>query len=255
MNKTLSIQAYSIRDKLNTLEETKEAFKALASYGYTGVQTAGEPSYGYEEYRKSADEAGLKIIGTHLGIDLFENTDETIRIHNILGTKNAGVGGMPGLWDANFSKETVYSFIERAGKVAQAFHDKGLTFTYHHHEREFAKIGNETIMDIIIKELNFNTTFVLDTYWLQAGGVNIIEWLKKLEGKVNILHLKDFAVPFGKGGYVITELGNGNINYREVIKAAEASGVEHLCYEQDTNHKEDSLLSAKQSAEYFYSII
>lgn len=255
MNKTLSIQAFSVRDKLNTIEETKEAFKKLASYGYTGVQTAGEPSYGYEEYRKAADDAGLEIIGTHLGIELFEDIDEAVRIHKVLGTSNAGVGGMPGLWSADFSPQTVYSFIERAQGVAEEFEKNGLTFTYHHHEREFAKIGNETIIDLIIKELGFNTTFVLDTYWLQAGGVNILEWLKKLEGKVNILHLKDFSVPFGKAGYVMTELGSGNINFKEIIRVAEATGVEHLCYEQDTNHKEDSLLSAKLSAEYFYSII
>lgn len=255
MNKKLSIQAFSIRDKLNDENSTREAFGKLASYGYYGVQTAGEPAFGYEAYRKAADDAGLKIIGTHLGIDLFENIDETVRVHNVLGTKYAGVGGMPGLWSADFSKEVVFDFIERAKKVAAAFADKGLTFTYHHHEREFAKIGNETIIDIILKELDFNTSFVLDTYWLQAGGVNVLEWLKKLEGKVKILHLKDFSVPFGKGGYVMTELGSGNINFKEVIKVAEATGVEELCYEQDTAHKEDSLLSAKESAEYFYSII
>ncbi len=190
-----------------------------------------------------------------MNIDLFNDTDETVRVHSVLGTKNAGVGGMPCLWSPDFCKEAVYAFIENAQKVAAAFAERGLTFTYHHHDREFAKIGNETIMELLIRELSFNTSFVMDTYWLQAGGVNILEWIKKLEGKIEILHLKDYMVPFEKGGCIMTELGNGNINFKEVIKVAEGCGVEYLCYEQDRNYKEDSLLSAKQSAEYFYSII
>lgn len=255
MNKSLSIQVFSVRDKMTNEQDTRETFKALSSYGFTGIQTAGDCAWGYENYADAAKDAGLKIVGTHLGLDLFEDINETVRIHNILGTKYAGVGGMPGLWSPDFSESTVRDFIERANKVIPEFEKNGLTFTYHHHEREFAKIGNETIMDILVRELNSKTSYVLDTYWLQAGGVNIIEWLKKLEGRVKILHLKDFAVPFGKGGYCITEMGSGNINFSEVIKAAEAYGVEELCYEQDNGHKTDSLESAKQSAEYFYSII
>ncbi|MEE0946683.1 MAG: sugar phosphate isomerase/epimerase [Acutalibacteraceae bacterium] len=255
MNKELSIQVFSVRDKMSNAEETKETFKALASYGFKGIQTAGACEWGYENYAAAAKEAGLKIIGTHLGIDLFEDIDETLRIHNLFETKYAGVGGMPGLWSADFCEQTVTDFIEKANAVAENFEKNGLEFTYHHHEREFAKIGNETIMEILVRELHKNTSFVLDTYWLQAGGVNILEWLKKLEGRVKILHLKDFVVPFGKGGYTITELGSGNINFKEVIKAAEATGVEHLCYEQDNAVNGDSLASAKQSAEYFYSII
>ncbi len=164
MKKTLSIQAWSVRDKMNTAEETRETFKALASYGFT--------------------------------------------------------------------------------------------FTYHHHGFEFASYGNETIMDILVKGLNPKTTsFVLDTHWLQAGGVNVVEWMKKLEGRVKILHLKDYGIRFGENYGFITELGNGNINFNEVIKVAEGTGVEHLCYEQDNNHKVNSLESAKVSAEYFYSIM
>lgn len=163
---------------------------------------------------------------------------------------------MPSLWSPDFSSKSVTDFIEQANKIAEQFEKYGLNFTYHHHDREFSKIGNETIMDILVRELNKkNISFVLDTYWLQTGGVSILEWLGRLEGRVKILHLKDYVVPFGKSGGSITELGSGNINFKDVIKAAEVYGVEDLCYEQDNAPNGDSLASAKQSAEYFYSII
>ncbi len=256
MNKELSIQVFSVRDKMTTEQETRETFKALSSYGFKGIQTAGDCVWGFENYAAAAKDAGLKIIGTHLGLDLLADIDEAVRVHNLFETKCAGVGGMPGLWSDDFSPKTVTDFIEQVNKIAEQFGKYGLNFTYHHHDREFAKIGNETIMDILVRELDEkNASFVLDTYWLQTGGVSILEWLKKLEGRVKILHLKDYVVPFGKGGGSITELGSGNINFKDVIKAAEAYGVEDLCYEQDNAVNGDSLASAKQSAEYFYSII
>lgn len=255
MNKDLSIQVFSVRDKMTTAEDTSATFKALASYGYKGVQTAGAFAFGVEEYAAAAKDAGLRVVGTHLNIDILSDIDEAVKIHKTLGTKYAGIGSMPGLWEADFSADTVYNFIEKANNVISKLKENGLTFTYHHHDREFAKIGNETIMEILIRELDQSASFVLDTYWLQTGGVNILEWLGKLEGRVKILHLKDYVVPFDKRGGMITQLGSGNINFKEVIKAAEAYGVEDLCYEQDNAVEGDSLAFAKASAEYFYSII
>ena len=66
---------------------------------------------------------------------------------------------------------------------------------------------------------------------------------------------KDKGIPFGSNDGDITELGNGNINFKEVIRVAEAIGVQDYCYEQDRNFVVNSLESAKQSAEYFFSII
>lgn len=256
MKKTLSIQAWSVRDKMNTAEETRETFKALASYGYTGVQTAGPFSFGVEEYAAAAHENGLEIVGTHWSMNNLLDTEDAVRTHKILDTKYAGVGGMSGVKEEGWSKEALLKYIDTCNSVGEALAPYGFTFTYHHHGFEFASYGNETIMDILVKGLNPKTTsFVLDTHWLQAGGVNVVEWLKKLEGRVKILHLKDYGIRFGENYGFITELGNGNINFNEVIKVAEGTGVEHLCYEQDNNHKVNSLESAKVSAEYFYSIM
>lgn len=256
MKKTLSIQVFSVRDKMTTAEETAQTFKVLSSYGYTGIQTAGAFSFGVEEYAKAAKDAGLEVVGTHWGMNDLENTEEAVRVHKLLGTKYAGVGAMSGVREEGWTKEALLKYIDRANKVGEALAPHGLGFTYHHHAFEFASYGNETIMDILVQGLDPKTTsFVLDTHWLQKGGVNIIEWLGKLEGRVKILHLKDYGVNFGENNGFITELGSGNINFPEVIKAAEAAGVEHLCYEQDNCHKVNSLESAKQSAEYFYSIM
>jgi sugar phosphate isomerase/epimerase len=73
---------------------------------------------------------------------------------------------------------------------------------------------------------------VLDTYWLQSGGVSIIEYMNKCAGRVDILHLKDYKVRF-KQEQIYTEILNGNINFADVIETAEKIGVKHYVVEED----------------------
>lgn len=257
MNKEFSIQVYSVRDMMTTAEQTADTFKKLASYGYTGIQTAGAFTFGVEAYAEAAKAAGLKVVGTHLDMDTLEkDIQETVRIHRLLGTTNVGIGSFGPIITADASTEDVLAFTKRANALGEALKPYGMKFTFHHHAREFAKIGHETIMDILAREMNPETTsFVLDTCWLQAGCVSVVEWIEKLAGRVDILHLKDRGIIQGTNDGMITELGAGNINFKAVLKAAENAGVKDFCYEQDNNHKINSLESAKQSAEYFFSLL
>lgn len=173
----------------------------------------------------------------------------------MLGTKYAGLGGLHAVFKPDLNKESFMKGLDEVNAICEGFKKYGLKFTYHHHACEFAKFANESMMDILMREMLPNSSFVLDTYWLQHAGANVLEWIDKLAGRVDILHLKDKAVAPGTNDGHITELGNGNMNFKEIIRVAEASGVEHLCYEQDNGFTVNCLDSAKKSAEFFYSII
>lgn len=256
MKHELSIQMYSVRDHMGTEQEAAETFRKLASYGFTGAQTAGAFPFGVERYAELAKEAGLRIIGTHTDFNLLRRTEEAVRVHRVLGTTNAGIGGMPGIFAPEFCPKTVTDFIEQANEVAKNLAPYGMKFTYHNHAKELTKIGNETVMEILARELDpKNISFVLDVYWLQHGGVSPVKWIEKLAGRIDILHLKDKGVPFGSNDGAITELGAGNIDFTEILRAAEAAGVKEYCYEQDTNFAVDSLESARVSAEFFASLV
>ena len=75
------------------------------------------------------------------------------------------------------------------------------------------------------------TSFVLDTYWVQHGGGDVIAWMNKLAGRIDILHLKDMAMADKQ---YITEIGQGNLNFDGIIETAEKIGVKHYVVEQDT---------------------
>ena len=71
-------------------------------------------------------------------------------------------------------------------------------------------------------------------------------------GRIDILHLKD--VGHTKEGDFITEIGNGNINYDEVIAVANEIGIKHYIVEQDTCPG-DPMDSMKISADYLKTLV
>ena len=70
-----------------------------------------------------------------------------------------------------------------------------------------------------------------DTHWVQLGGGNPVSWCRKLAGRLPLLHMKDTAYIGDKP--MMTEIGNGNLEWKEIVKAADESGCLWYIVEQD----------------------
>ena len=236
--KEVGLQIYTIRDKMETPDTYLEAMKKVREIGYTHFQTAGKVTTVEEAefYKKCADAANLRICGTHFAWQIIsEDFDLALKIHEILGTKNMGIGSMPG-GDTRKSKEGLFKFIDEANEVGHKLSKYGMKFTYHNHHFEFAKIDGKTMMDYLIDGFDpAVTSFVLDTYWVQYGGYDVRKMIERLSGRVDILHLKDQGVFAPDNRVDITEIGNGNINFEDIIPLAEKTGVKDFVVEQDRN--------------------
>lgn len=229
----LGLQIYSVRNYMTDAASIEKTFERLAAIGYKEVQTAGAFPCTAEEYAAAAHKNGFEIVGTHYGFpENVDDIDDYVKYHQALGTTNAGIGGA---FELANDKAKIMPFIEKANRLGENLAKYGMKFTYHHHAFEFAKLDGVRIMDMLVDGLDPKTTsFVLDTHWLQKGGVSITDWIEKLSGRCDILHLKDYAVAPGENNGYITECGSGNIDFEAVIKVADACGVKHLCVEQDT---------------------
>lgn len=241
MIKNLGVQLYTIRDYMKSAEDIRSNFKKLRELGYTEAQTASSGEVSYEELAEIAKECGIAIQGTHYDMDIMENDlEKAVREHKALGTTNCGIGGF---WNLNTPEETK-AFIKRANDIADRLFEHGIKFTYHNHSHEFKKIdGNISSWDMLVDGLNpEKTSFVLDTFWAANAGADPIYWIKKLAGRIDILHLKDKGYTTARHVtqdneiiLEITEVGSGNLNWDGIIKAAGETGVKHYCVEQDRN--------------------
>jgi len=231
MIQKLGVQLYTIRDTMKTAEEIRSSFFKLKELGYDEAQTAG-CAISYADFGKIAAETGIRLVGTHDSFDaMVADIDAVMENHRLLGTTNIGVGGMPGkYWE---SLETIKAFIALVNQIADRIHPCGFKFTYHNHSSEFRKFDGKRIMDLLAEELDpVKTSFVLDTYWVQHGGGDVRQWMEKLAGRIDILHLKDMGR--NETGPYYTEILNGNLNFDGIMETAEKIGVKHYVVEQDT---------------------
>ena len=252
----LGIQLYTVRASLQKGEEEfKATLKKLKELGYDQAQTAGCYGYDYAKFYQMATDAGIEIVGTHDDFNMMVNDiDTAIENHKKLHTTNMGIGG----FFPHCAKD-VEEFIEKANKIAAAAAKAGMKFTYHNHSQEFLPLDNGTnAMEMLIKGLDpENTSFVLDTHWVQNAGGDVCGWIEKLAGRIDILHLKDMACQINEKGAVvplIAPCGKGNMNFEKIIKTAEKCGVKYYCVEQD-NCPEDYIADVKASSDHLHAIM
>ena len=250
--KKLGVQVFTVRDFMTNETDIAETFKKLKDLGYDEIQTA-RCAVPYEVYGELADKAGIEIVGTHDNFAVMcEDFEQALSNHRALGTLNMGIGGMF-FQEEPVSPEQVEEFIAKANAVGANAAKYGGKFTYHNHAHEFVRLPNgKTIMDMLTEGLNPDTTsFVLDTFWVQRGGCEPSDWVEKLAGRIDILHLKDMLIEHGTKEMKITEIGNGNLNWHRIIAAAANTGVKHYVVEQDFCPG-DPFDSLKISSEYLH---
>ena len=257
--KDFGLQLYSIRDQFTDEESTANAFKKIKEMGYSYAQTA----YVYdfitpERFTELAHGAGITFCGTQCSWAKFsEDFDYMIEFNKTLGTTNIGIGGMPS--EPRKSLDALKDFILEFNRLAEKFAKHGLKFTYHNHSFEFKKFDGKTIFDYLVEGLDPATTsFVLDTYWVQHGGADVRATIERLNGRIDILHLKDmeachkYTLADGSAlaAPAITEIGNGNINFKDIIPLAEKCGVKYFVVEDDRAPTVGSFDAVKKSADY-----
>ena len=257
--KEFGLQLYSVRDHMQDEEGVKETFKRLVGMGYTIGQTAGTYDFiSPEKFAQYAHDAGMTICGTHYSWErIRKDVEGTVAYHKTLGTTNVGIGGMP--FDARANVDALNAFIDEFNSMAAEYAKHGMKLTYHNHSFEFKKLEDgRTLFDHLVEKLDKdNVSFVLDTYWLQHGGKDIREVIEMLAGRVDILHITDMeackdvrvgeatvSVPY------ITEIGSGNLNFKSIIKTAEACGVKCFVVEDDRAVDVGSYEAVKRSADY-----
>ena len=77
-----------------------------------------------------------------------------------------------------------------------------------------------------------NFKFILDTYWLAFSGINPAKFIRERKGFISCVHLKDLKVVAGQPAYA--EVGNGNIDWDDVLAACEEAEVKYAFVEQDS---------------------
>jgi sugar phosphate isomerase/epimerase len=71
----------------------------------------------------------------------------------------------------------------------------------------------------------------LDIAWAAAASVDVPAYIRKLTGRIKVVHAKD-VINQGKK-HTLTALGKGSVKWDKVFAAGKAAGIEWYAYEQD----------------------
>ena len=252
MFQKLGFQLFTIRDFIQDLDFADLSLARMRELGYTETQTAGF----YGDHRLLAEllkKNDISVVGTHYPLaKILEDPAETMEIHRAYGTTNIGVGALP--HESRQSLAALREFIKKYNDAAKLYAKEGFRLTYHNHNFEFERIdGYKTLMEVFYEEFDPNISFVLDTCWVAAGGGDVCAWMRKLAGRLDILHLKDYTVRVAASNHpdiLLTEIGNGNLDWDSIMACAEEIGVKHYCVEQDNNWNQTPFNSLRMSAEF-----
>ena len=219
----VAIQLYTLRDYCKTAPEYADTLKKVRQIGYQAIQISGAGPIVPSELRAIADGEGLTICATHEPAATI--LDEPAKVVERLAALGVKYTAYPFHLDALVSK------LDAAGAVLRA---AGQVLAYHNHANEFFRIGGKTQLEAIYDRTHpQNLQAELDTYWVQAGGGNPVEWCARLKNRLPLLHLKDYAVD-ATGKPHFAEIGSGNLDFQAILAAAEASGCQWFIVEQDS---------------------
>jgi len=244
----LAAQLYSIRDFLKTPADIAASLKKIRAIGYQAIQVSGMGPIAEEELVKLCRDNGLTICATHEPSNKILNEPQAISAR--LKKLGCPITAYPYPSDINFGTlESIKDLCRRLNAAGKVLHDAGQILCYHNHQVEFQRLDGKPVMEIIYAETDPRyLQGEPDTYWIQYGGADPVEWCKQLKGRLPIVHLKDYMVKPDKS-ITYSEIGYGNLNWKKIIAACEATNCLWYAVEQD-ECPGDPFESLKKSFDY-----
>ena len=262
--KNIGLQIYSLGDEL--YKDVPGGMKKLKKMGYQTIELAG---YGkgkirdieLMDFKKMADDAGIKILSSHVNPPVREYTKDNLNTikefwkktaddHAKLGVKYLVQPGQPSTRNVEETKYVCEVFNE-AGKIVKA---AGIPFGYHNHDMEFAKVvpggtemkfgrhnKGEKVYDIFLANTDPSLVFFeMDVYWAVMGQQDPVEYIKKYADRIKVLHIKD--------RYVLGD--SGMMNFEQIFKHFYANGYKDFFVEMEGTDSGKQFEGVKKSAGY-----
>lgn len=236
-----------------------ETFKLAADNGYRVTELSQIPltPETVAELRRARDEFGTEYCSlsaalTAGGINdsLEDDFDKIVQDCRSLDADLVRIGMLP--ISALRSQEAVLDFCVRADAAAVRLADEGIALYYHNHHVEFAKVDGRYLLELIA-QASPHVGIELDAHWIARGGLDPVRVIDEYAGRVRMVHLKDYRIALpdaaaldahDRGDHAawaaawnglvqFAEVGEGNLDWANIVEHSIAAGADYLLVEQD----------------------
>jgi len=220
----IAAQLYTVRELLRDPGGVGDVLDRLRAIGYTAVEVAGvEPSIA-AAFDEALARSGLVACAAHVSVqalqrDLATEAGRCVR----WGCRYVVIPSLPAEYHSAAGFER---FGREAVGIASALEQFSLELVYHNHDFELTRWGGRSGLERILESSPVMAE--LDTYWLRFAGADPAEWIRRLPGRMPLVHLKDMTRDRAQ-----TEVGAGELDWAGILEACREAGTRWLVVEQD----------------------
>ncbi|TVR58723.1 MAG: sugar phosphate isomerase/epimerase [Spirochaetaceae bacterium] len=229
-NAEIGMNLYTFREHCKTEADLANTLERLRKIGYVAIQVSGIGPIPPTRVKELLDGNGQVCCATHERLDAYEERfDEVIEKLAVLECDFTALGHPGKGFD---TPEAVVDLCARLEKIGARFREKGITFGYHNHAMEFEKFSGKILLEeILTRTKPDHVHFELDLHWVARGGGSPAHWMKKIAGRAHAIHMKDFLILGGNP--VFAEVGEGNLDWDEILPLCRKAGTRWYIVEQD----------------------
>ncbi|MGA0283997.1 MAG: sugar phosphate isomerase/epimerase family protein [Saprospiraceae bacterium] len=260
------LQLWSVRALMD--EDVIGTLKSLSEIGYKEIEGMGGAYadgklHGFElkEFKSIIGDLGLKLSSTHTpGTGRNSEKDTVNMTHNWERYCNdmaeLGVETVILAWLDEGQRESLDDFkytTDLLNDCAVTANKYGMSMAYHNHDFEFYPIDDQVPYDLMLNMTDpEHVNFEMDHYWVEYGGANSLEYFKNYPGRFHYWHVKDMANTEDR---FYTPVGKGIIDYVEIFKNEELSGMKKFFVEQDDFRDYEPLAGMEISYDYLRNMV
>lgn len=231
-NIPVGLELFSVRDEL--AKDLPGTVTAVAKMGYQVVEFFS-PYFNWtlaqaKENRKLLDDLGVKCNSTHNGMNAFtdDGLSKAIELNHALGVKYVVLASAGKITTLDGWKQ----LGDRLTQAMEKLRPAGLRAGYHNHQLEFTPMEGKRPIEVLAASTPKDFMLQLDVGTCVEMGSDPVAWITANPGRINSLHLKDWAPGADKGYKVL--FGEGAAPWKKIFDAAEsAGGVEYYLIEQE----------------------
>jgi sugar phosphate isomerase/epimerase len=227
----IALELYTIRDSMKNESDFADAMAKTRAAGYEAVELAGvSPDITAKTIKKILDDNGIVCMATQVGLaQLTDGLAQTIEDLATLECSHTALAAGPKEVRSRDGYIGLARTLTESGKEL-AKHDVKLA--YHNHAFEFERYGDKTGFELLYENSDPNYLEAkIDTAWMQKGGADVVEWIRRLAGRMTVIHFKDYTIVDNE--ITLSEVGEGNLNWKGIIKASEDAKIRWFVVEQD----------------------
>ncbi len=253
-NQQFGIQLYTLRDDMP--KDPKGVLQQLSQFGYKQIESYEHDKLGMfwgmknTEFKSYLDGLGMTIVSSHA--DMNKDFERKAAEAAAIGMKYLICPYLGPKKSMDDYKAAAAKF-NASGEICRK---NGIRFAYHNHDYSFKPLDGELPQDVMMAATDKALVdYQMDIYWVVTAGQDPVAWMQKYPSRFRLAHVKDRTknLPLTETN-ASTTLGQGSINYAEILSAGKKHGLEYFIVEQERYEGTTPIKAAQDGAAYMKTI-